>query len=632
MAYMAPSSLPLSAGLSVIASNVRTAVCLNPFHIDFHRILHLLRVVDAPQDASALNDPRLHAYLMFALYRLLRALIPTHAAAQAVAADAQQLEQEQRPATEHQHADEEMSPSPPVSPPPPALELSVMIGRVSELFTGRLVREAQNNCVRASGGEARSVFTTADIRALLQLDAAADETALSPCQRWLITDPVWQRQATATVELMAADLWQAQYCRHTLSSRYLGEPIVPREPWSIATLHAQVIGDGGNAELTALWRIIGMPADCPPGVDIPYQVAYKEQFRRQMEAAALASAPWMADRRQVAERVEQWRRGRLSDGDATFFQRFHIRPVRHSGVKLPPVFGQREAHPRAARGIASDDDWDSDSYQPRPWLMAAFDIVDAAGVSWPFLIRCLEETVMNDPPSAYVSPNVKLATRDNGRPLPPPAALRPLFHTSNVCAALSWPERTSMSIIAPNELYWDHSQLPSSDGKRWHPTLSDYVCHGHMHGLSAEEWKEAMGGEVTLRYEEPTCFRERTFDVDSLVTSSDQQPTKKRKGAAIDPRAALFPLKLSEVTNQERYGQMQRTEIRRLACVATRLLLMNSNVDAAVFREHQPQEVRRQFNLARQSAAEQLVLSQSLPSDVQGIVAQYEPFEVDIPV
>ena len=636
LAYLAPCTLPLSAGLSVIISNSAIAACPNPFQIDFHHNISRIRAGAHPLARTVPVDPRLNAYVMLAVYRLLRALIPSHdAVVRAVDTNVQQPKKRRRP-TKGQHAAEVTTPPPPTFPPPAEVVADAMDGRLAELFTGELLGVAQSTRAKFDN-ETAHLFTlsAADIQTLLQLDAAADETALSSWQLWLIAGPVWQKQAAAIMELILAELWEE------LSRRLLpglddawprGERGQPsQEVWSIATLYSQVIGDDGDAELTALWRIIGMPTDCPAGVDMPYLQAYKEQFRRRMEAAALASAPWMADKRQVAERMLEWRKGRLLDGDATFFQRFHIRPVQHLGVKLPRVFGQSEAYP-GARKSALDDEYEGEPYDPRPWLTAAFDLVDAAGVRWPFLIRCVDEPTMRFFPQRTVVLNAHVTIREDGRPVPFPAGVPPLLSTLIPSQEVSSQERATMGRYVPSDLLWDRSQPPRRNKRGWHPMLSNYVCHGHMHGLSAEEWKEAMGGEVKLRYDDVAPFGEAAFDVDALVASSDQPPKKKRKGASTPPQAALFPRKLSEVKDWARYGQMQRTEIRRLACVATRLLALDAGVDAAVFREHQPREVRRQFSLAWQGAAEQLVLSQALPSDVQGIVAQYEPFEVDIPV
>ena len=341
----------------------------------------------------------------------------------------------------------------------------------------------------------------------------------------------------------------------------------------IVCLHEKVLAK--DRELRSLWLTIGMPADYPPVVDIDLHTAYKQQFEQWMSAAVTASAPWMFDRRQVERRVGEWMAGRLPSGDSLFFRRYHIRPLWHSimdGVKL-----------RAPSGVPQ-------LFFP---MKAGFDLVDAAGVSRHIVVYCR----MYEANGAF-GVHVIEAARNT-------TLLRHCFHTSA--------QRT--------DLCFDRGELGAGDeeGRGIH-TFDNYLCHGHLHGLSEQQWDDAMGGTLRVGYYSADAAESRQEHAD------DEQAAKSREN--------MCPARLEDVTDRWRYRSLQRAEIRRMAAIATRLATLDAGVDVAVFPCFQPAEMRRRFEAAAQSLVEMEMagLPAPLPRVLQGIVMDYHTPHVDIPL
>jgi hypothetical protein len=244
-------------------------------------------------------------------------------------------------------------------------------------------------------------------------------------------------------------------------------------------------------------------------------------------------------------------------------------------------------------------------------MKAGFDLVDAAGVSYPLIVEC------------------RLA-RDTDRP-----------KQRDLVVSLSgggeeWDERVMWSEVAvggvsdragehDDSCEWIHLLFEEN---LWNPNehqqepnpLVNYVCHGHLHGLSEQQWEEAMGGRVSVNYHysaDPENEQERKYDAQAAVS-----------------KEGMFPARLADVVDREQYRYLQKAEIRRMAALATRLALLDEGVDAAIFPCFQPAEVRQRFEAVVQSAMETEVagLPAPLPAVLQRMVAEYASTRVDIPV
>ena len=355
LTYAARCSIPLSAALAVIVAHEKCAAAPNPFHCDFVELMltvgqQILSSVKFPSrwtqsgsDQLYGDDPRTYSYITLALYRFLRHLIPH---TDAIAPVAQQG----------------ASAAPPSSPASTEVAWAVMQGRICELFPpGELRAHALDECQRYARHSSMDHYFTP--QQLLAIDAADDSHELSDWQRWLITSPAWQRLAGVTVEYALSEILETlgfalkQEWSNCCQAHLKGdddekdddEDMVEEKEdeeedrthkdesredrWlraqnRIACFHNKVLTK--DEELAALWRTIGMPADSPPELDVDPHTASKQQIDRHMQAAVAAAAPWMFDSQQVERRVADWVQGRLSDGDAVFFRRFHIRPVWHA--------------------------------------------------------------------------------------------------------------------------------------------------------------------------------------------------------------------------------------------------------------------------------------------------------------
>ena len=117
------------------------------------------------------------------------------------------------------------------------------------------------------------------------------------------------------------------------------------------------------------------------------------------------------------------------------------------------------------------------------------------------------------------------------------------------------------------------------------PTCFDqYICHGHLHGLSEQQWSGAMGGRLRVNY---------YSGVDTegdLEQADDEQVARAKDG--------MFPARLDDVVDKVQYRRLQRAEIRRMAAIATRLILIDEGADVALFPCFQTAEMRRHFEVA----------------------------------
>ena len=593
--YVARCSLSLSAGLSVYLSHADVGPSLNPFRCDFEGVLSTLCRQIYPGTQMLSIHPRNYSYVMLALYRLLRHLIPhtdsIAAAAKSTASDA-----------------------PPSSLAVMDVSLTVMTARIAEVYPGELQPHAAHECGKTARGERPhgTPFTAeALVQPLLTIDAAADASELSAWQRWLISSLTWQQLAGTAVEYIAAE-WME------LLGKYLWYNAWRRSP--IVCLHEHVMAE--DPELLQLWLAIGMPADYPPELDTDMRSAYKQQFDQQMRAAVVASAPWMVDAQQVKQRVAEWVSGDVPGGDAVFFRRYHIRPLWHTGVdvsgcELTKVESDEAEADKAMKQYDEDvdDGWERTSEnggalfedESSMEMEAGIDIVDAANVSRRLIINC---RIWID---SYRTEqrHLDVSVRGGGEQWSGKVISSCSHGDGDAKPYQSYPRI---------QLYWDNDLLEPDAQPNEPQPLSDYVCHGHLHGLSEQQWNEVMGGRLRVSYHSGAAG-ERKFE-----QADDEQATRSKDG--------MFPTRLSDVVDRKQYKRLQRTEIRRMAAIAIRLCMLDEGVDVAVFPCFQPAEMRRQFEAVVQTRLETgaAQLPAALPSDLQGMVAAYNPPLLDVPV
>ena len=325
------------------------------------------------------------------------------------------------------------------------------------------------------------------IQPLLSADAATDSEELSFWQRWLISSPEWQNLVSPATELIAAEILEllgtALRRQHKAANADMDEEHASNkemdddsdadagrgdeqfdEPCEqieyelevsyIAFMHSVIEADD---ELLALWRTIGMPAECPAGIDVDLPTAYKQQFEQQMRAAVAKSAPWMFDsQQQLEKRVADWMQGRLPSGDAVFFRRYHIRPLWHTGVDVADFNTVQLEH----LPLGTDDERREFPVQ------VGIDLVDAAGVSYRVVVKC-----------SVGKHDVTVNAKHEGGPLVSGHATHPNFDPTDTDEHMC--DRIDLH-LAP--LF----DAPPS-------LLAQYVCHGHLHGLSEQQWSGAMG-------------------------------------------------------------------------------------------------------------------------------------------
>jgi len=589
--YVAHCSIPLSAAVCVIVSHVDCPAAPNPFHVDFvHSISAVCQKhVDAPLDgsdsASLLSgaDPRPLSYITLAAYRLLRHLIPH---TDDVASAAQQTS----------------CTAPPSSAASMDVTLTAMSDRIGELCgTGEVASHAVRTCEDVARHDSTTLLTVdAFVQPLLRVDSSDDAQQMSEWQRWLVGSVTWQRLTGAVMEYVVAELVQL------LAAALIEE----RTAWCdagqtddgdwqrsrVACLHDAVLAV--DPELRSLWLAIGMPAECPASLRTPtdLQCAYKQQFEHSMRAAVVASAPWMFDARLVQQRVNEWVHGRLDDGDAHFFRRYHIRPLWHTGADL--------------RGYEVKCGW-----QPQLWcpMRAAFELVDAAGVSRRIDVTC------------------SMTLNDEREPLAVAVQVWDADH--NILMTHSHQHEFGAKLTVRCELQFPHKVFRSVINGRKNKNrkcdthcFADYLCHGHVHGLTHEQWREAMGSRLQIEYGGTQCWRDRL--------EIEQERADDEQAAAGSSRDTLFPSRLADVTDRKQYRYRQRTEIRRMVAIAVRAAMLDTGVDVAVFPSLQPAEMQRQFKVAMQSRLETDIaqLPATLPRDLQEIVMEYHRPHVDIPL
>ena len=625
LSYAAPCSLLISAGLAIIVSSVDLPAAPNPFHFNFIQRLSAISGQLHPGADMFGTDPRNYSYLTLALYRLLRHLIP-HTDVVVAAAEH---------STSH---------APPSSPASMQTAPAAISARVRELFTGDLQQHALQECEKCSRNlSQRLILTEAEVvQPLLTVDATLDERELSAWQRWLVSGTEWQRLAGSALEYFAAETIELQgqeMRQHGFVDDALSEEDDEEDDFGhrrrrvdtvllfpIACMHLAVAGD---EELMSLWRTIGMPeespvrvdgkrraasdaevsipepadsedsiteaADSAQAIDTDIHATYKRQFEQQMKTAVAVSAPWMFDAQQVDQRVSQWATGRLPSGDAVFFRRFHIRPLWHSGVDVSD-FGAEEAQQ------GRDSDSHRHSFFP---MKAGFDIMDAAGVSRTLVVKC------------SVQVNYKGRRQRKLDVVVSEKRGRVLLWCDDAVDSKQRPSDQSRRYTTAALYFVDGVLVPGREQQPPH-LFADYLCHGHLHGLSEQQWDKAMGGPLRVDYQTDTGIKQELAD--------DEQ--------AAQSKAGMFPTRLADVVDRERYRHLQRTEIRRMAAIATRLAMLDAGVDAALFPPFQPPEMRRKFEAVARSRLETGVaqLPDALPAVLQEMVADYEPTQVDIPL
>ena len=258
LSYTANCSITLSAALAAAVgeSEADNPAASNPFRCDFIQPIAAVAEDVHPSRAILASDPRSYAYFILALYRLLRHLIPP---TDAVAAAAKQS----------------ASDSPPIASLDPAwydtmqdAATAAMDARIRAVFpAGALQTHACKVSLTATSrstlpGRPAPFTAHRIVRPLLAVDAADDELQLSAWQRWLIGGRVWQTMAAAALEYLTAEMME-------LLGNQLRDGTWKRGP--VACFHEKVLPT--DAELLALWRTIGMPAECPAEFDIAVQSA-----------------------------------------------------------------------------------------------------------------------------------------------------------------------------------------------------------------------------------------------------------------------------------------------------------------------------------------------------------------------
>lgn len=304
-----------------------------------------------------------------------------------------------------------------------------------------------------------------------------------------------------------------------------------------------------------------------------------------MKAAVAASAPWMFDAQEVEQRVAEWRSGGLPGGDALFFRRYHIRPLWHGGVSVFD-FGAE----RAQAGL--DSDGHRHDFFPQS---VRVDLVDAAGVSFTLNIQCSVQP--NVGRSRQRQLHVKVSHGSiMGHLL---YAYTPSHNDSSADPSSPY-TRISLNYTA--------NIFTGPPERHRNNALSDYLCHGHLHGLSEQQWNEAIGGLNIDYYAAHSAIAQ-------LERKDDEQ--------AVALKEAMFPTLLADVVDLESYRRLQAAEIRRMAAIAIRLALLGEGVDAAIFPCFQPAEMRQKFEAAARSARETGVaeLPAALPAVLQDVVA-----------
>ena len=558
-------SIPLSAGLSVIVSSFDHLAAPNTFNYDFTRILSVL-VRNVHSGVNVLgSDPRTSSYLTLAMYRLLRHLIPHTDAVAAI-------------------AEQSSAGVPPTAPPNRESARAAIMARIRELFVGTLQEWAIRNCEQ----HPTVAWIDNELKAMLSVDAATDSEELSPWQLWLINSAEWQHLAGATVEYFVAEIIELlgdEVMKQVIAVERDGEQVeYELEITRVRLVHRALEMDG---ELLALWRAIGMPTEYPAEIDVDLPTAYKQQFEQQMRAAAAKSAPWMFDKQQVERRVADWQQGRLPSGDAVFFRRYHIRPLWHTGVDVADFNIVQDEH----LPLGTDD-------ERRVYRMkAGVDLVDAAGVSHRLVIECAVHLTATVTRHGWVDVRVS----HDGRLL------------------LKSGHEPSIRLVGehkPSYLHTDMYDVSRLDGPA--TILTQYICHGHLHGLNEQQWDEAMGGRLRVPYYSAEEYR--------LEKSDDKR--------AVEWKDDMFPTRLADVGDREQYRRLQRAEIRRMAAIAIRLCMLDEGVDVAIFPCFHPAEMRRQFESVIQARLETSVagLPAALPRDLQGIVMEYNLPLVDIPL
>ena len=603
VAYVAPCSIPLSAGLSVIVSTFDTVCAPNPFRVDFiTEGTTLYLQMHGPQRALNGSDPRTHSYIALLTYRLLRHLIPPTSAVVACAAAVDGVSTADRP--------------PPTSPPSMAVACAALERRIADVFPAgtELQQIVVTVCKGAQDLEHPDPCRRVDavfVQGLLSVDGVSDEGQLSGWQRWLMGGSNWQVLAGAVVEYIWAEVLEllGNELNALSANKYEGEDEEDEEMeydesgdedeeearlCRIRLLHDKVLA--GDDEVLALWLTLGMPAECPPGTDVDLHTAYRQQFKAQMKAAVAVSAPWMFDRQQVEARVSQWQQGLLPSGDALFFQRFHIRPLWHEGIQSSD-FGLEDRH------------YPEDSVEYRDFFFpvkAGFEVVDAAGVSRALVIECGVRLNANANKQRVLHVTVREAGGRKRRVVYS-------FDSSRQEDSTGPWLRTALRIE-------EGRLLPGQDEEP--PNLfSDYVCHGHLHGLSDQQWDEMMGGRLNVDYHTGHFWEvehESKYDAQAAVS-----------------KAGMFPTELSAVVDRDAYCWLQRAEIRRTVAIASRLAMLDEGVDVAVFPPFQPSDMRQRFEAAAQQRMETVVLGfpAPLPRDLQSVVGSYDlDIPVDIPV
>ena len=278
---------------------------------------------------------------------------------------------------------------------------------------------------------------------------------------------------------------------------------------------------------------------------------------------------------QVEQRVSEWMAGRLPSGDPLFFRRYHIRPLWHSIMDGPKLRVESGA-PRLDFPVK-----------------AGFDLVDAAGVSRPIVVHCAIDTddgTFGVHVIEAVGNTTLLRYRFDGA-----------TRRSNLCFA--------NGVLGTGK----------EEGRDSQP-FDDYLCHGHLHGLSEQQWDEAVGRRFRVYY----------YSADAAESEQERQDDEQ----AAKSREGLFPARLEDVTYRWRYRSLQRAEIRRMAAIATRLSMLDADVDVAVFPCFQPVAMRRRFEAAVQPRLEVEVarLPEPLPRVLQGIVMGYHTSHIDVPL
>ena len=425
---------------------------------------------------------------------------------------------------------------------------------------------------------------------------------LSQWQQWLISSEAWQSGAATLCEHFLAEVMEAIGTREEKSdAAWLKRDAVI----DIECIYEAVSDD---EELFSFWQFVGMKAHYPPEAYIPASPSYQQQLKQRIHDAVAISAPWLTDQATVERHVADWQDGRLASGDALFFQRFHIRPIAHLGTRLD-----------FKRGESGDGTYDDVAV--RCSTAATFDMLDAAGVSWPCIVHCKVFHAIG----RLQQPRVWITVRhrpDN----------RLLVDTAPLDAqdVEDWDTRwvrLRLRVIDPYSVL-----MPADDDDA---TTPQYCCHGHMRGMSAEEWHRATGSLRVYYYSQSFAEQERADEGAPLTSRDDSSPTKRLRTEGELGRAP-FPTSLADVKDWPLYRVRQRVEIRRMAAIAARLALLDAVVDLAAFRAHQPDHVRQAFVDAashRRAALAATLVSPAPNPDTRTSTDQPPvPLEVDIPL